>query len=120
MTEHMKGLEYEISTAIHDLGIPAHIKGYRYLREAVMLSLEKTEHEHGLYSAVAKKYETTVCGVERAIRHAIEVAWQRGNTETRSRYFVCTKADVGRKPSNTEFISAIAGKIAKSRCKTAI
>ncbi len=109
-------LERRITEIIHDIGVPAHIKGYQYLREAITLTVEDMDIINAvtkaLYPAVAKKYGTTASRVERAIRHAIEVAWDRGDLETLQRYFGYTVSNVKGKPTNSEFIAMIADRIA--------
>ena len=108
-------LEKDVTDIIHEIGVPAHIKGYQYLREAIMMSVEDREMLSAvtkiLYPAIAKKYHTTSSRVERAIRHAIEVAWNRGNMDTLDAIFGCT-INVGKgKPTNSEFIALIVDKI---------
>lgn len=108
-------LEGEITNFIHEIGVPAHIKGYLYLREAITMvyydisligSITKI-----LYPDIAKKYDTTASRVERAIRHAIEVAWSRGNIDTISSIFSYTVSDSKAKPTNSEFIAMIADRL---------
>ncbi len=105
-------LERQITDIILDVGIPAHIKGYHYLRAAIKLSVEDNTMLSGitkvLYPTVAKMYNTTSSRVERAIRHAIEVAWDRGNLETLHRMFGYSVNTVKGKPTNSEFIAMIA------------
>ena len=100
---------------IHELGVPAHIKGYQYLREAIMMSVEDMDMLNSitkiLYPSIAKKFETTPSRVERAIRHAIEVAWSRGKMETLDALFGYTINTGKGKPTNSEFIALIADKI---------
>ena len=100
---------------IHEIGVPAHIKGYQYLREAIMMSVEDSEMMGSitkiLYPTIAKKYRTTASRVERAIRHAIEVAWNRGRMETLDDMFGYTLNTGKGKPTNSEFIALIADKI---------
>ena len=100
---------------LHELGIPAHIKGYQYLRDAIALSVEDQEMISSvtkiLYPAIAKKNQTTASRVERAIRHAIEVAWGRGKMETIDEVFGYTVSTSKGKPTNSEFIALIADKI---------
>lgn len=108
-------LEKDVTDMIHEIGVPAHIKGYQYLREAIMMSVEDTEMLNSitkiLYPSIAKKYQTTASRVERAIRHAIEVAWSRGRMETLDALFGYT-INIGKgKPTNSEFIALIADKI---------
>ena len=105
-------LHIEISEMMHQIGVPAHIKGYEYLREAIILSVNDREMMGSvtkiLYPAVAKKYQTTTSRVERAIRHAIEVAWDRGDVDTLNAYFGYTIQNTRGKPTNSEFIAMIA------------
>ncbi|MBD8497720.1 sporulation transcription factor Spo0A [Paenibacillus arenosi] len=110
-----KNLDANITTIIHEIGVPAHIKGYQYLREAITMvynnieilgSITKT-----LYPAIAEKYKTTPSRVERAIRHAIEVAWTRGNIDSISRLFGYTINISKSKPTNSEFIAMVADKL---------
>ncbi len=100
---------------IHEIGVPAHIKGYQYLREAIMMSVNDSEMMGSitkiLYPTIAKKYQTTSSRVERAIRHAIEVAWNRGRMETLDDMFGYTINTGKGKPTNSEFIALIADKI---------
>lgn len=108
-------LEKVVTDLIHEIGVPAHIKGYQYLREAIMMSVKDMEMLNSitkiLYPTIAKKYQTTPSRVERAIRHAIEVAWSRGKLETLQEIFAHTiDIDKG-KPTNSEFIAMIADKI---------
>lgn len=108
-------LETKITAVIHDIGIPAHIKGYQYLRDSIMLAVKDNDIINSitkvLYPTIAKKYETTASRVERAIRHAIEVAWNRGNTETLNDFFGYTISNGKGKPTNSEFIALIADSI---------
>ena len=101
-----------ITDILHQIGIPAHIKGYQYVREAIRLSIENPEMMSSvtkvLYPSVAKKYQTTTSRVERAIRHAIEVAWDRGDVDTLNSYFGYTIQNSRGKPTNSEFIAMIA------------
>lgn len=108
-------LEMMITDIIHQIGVPAHIKGYHYLREAILLSVKNPDIINSvtkqLYPTVAKKFQTTPSRVERAIRHGIEVAWDRGNVDVLNSYFGYT-IHVGRgKPTNSEFIAMIADKL---------
>lgn len=108
-------LEQDVTNMIHDIGVPAHIKGYQYLREAIMMSVEDSATISSitkvLYPTIAKKFQTTPSRVERAIRHAIEVAWSRGRMETLDNLFGYT-INIGKgKPTNSEFIALIADKI---------
>lgn len=113
LTDHE--LEVMITDIIHQIGVPAHIKGYHYLREAIMLSIKNEEAINSvtkvLYPTVAKKYATTSSRVERAIRHAIEVAWDRGDIDVLNAYFGFTVNNDRGKPTNSEFIAMIADKI---------
>ncbi len=108
-------LERKVTEIIHDIGVPAHIKGYRYVREAIMMSvLDRTVIEAVtklLYPSIAKKYGTTSSRVERAIRHAVEVAWDRGNVDTLNGYFGYTIHGGKGKPTNSEFIAMIADRL---------
>ena len=108
-------LERQITAIIHEIGVPAHIKGYQYLREAISLAVEDMDVINAvtkvLYPAVARKFGTTASRVERAIRHAIEVAWDRGDLETLQKYFGYTVSNVKGKPTNSEFIAMIADRI---------
>ena len=108
-------LEMMISEIMHQVGVPAHIKGYQYLREAIILSIEDTEMISSvtkvLYPTVAKTFKTTPSRVERAIRHAIEVAWDRGDVDVLSSYFGYTIQNQRGKPTNSEFIAMISDKL---------
>lgn len=110
-----QSLERQVTSIIHEIGVPAHIKGYQYLREAIRLTVEDMEIINAvtkvLYPAVAKKFNTTASRVERAIRHAIEVAWDRGDLETLQKYFGYTVSNAKGKPTNSEFIAMIADRI---------
>lgn len=101
----------EITRLLHEVGVPAHIKGYRYLRDAILLSVDDSELLHAvtkaLYPTVAKKNKTTASRVERAIRHAIEVAWSRGNVDIITELFGYTINLAKGKPTNSEFIALI-------------
>ena len=112
---HTPGLEELVTTMIHEVGVPAHIKGYQYVREAIMITVEDMEVINSvtkiLYPEVAKRYHTTPSRVERAIRHAIEVAWDRGDIETLQRFFGYTVSNVKGKPTNSEFIAMISDRI---------
>lgn len=108
-------LEQDVTNMIHEIGVPAHIKGYQYLREAIMMSVENPSMISSitkiLYPTIAKQFQTTPSRVERAIRHAIEVAWSRGRMETLDALFGYT-IDTGKgKPTNSEFIALIADRI---------
>ena len=108
-------LEVRVTDVIHQIGVPAHIKGYQYLREAIMMAVEDMDAVSAitkvLYPSIAKKFHTTSSRVERAIRHAIEVAWDRGDIETLQSYFGYTVSGVKGKPTNSEFISMIADRL---------
>lgn len=108
-------LESEITSILHEMGVPAHIKGYLYLRESINMVYNDIELLGSitkvLYPDVAKKYKTTASRVERAIRHAIEVAWNRGNIEAISNIFGYTVSVSKSKPTNSEFIAMIADKL---------
>ena len=110
-----KLLDEKIANIFISVGIPAHIKGYQYLREAIMMSVEDGEMLSAvtklLYPAIAKKYHTTSSRVERAIRHAIEVAWNRGNMDTLDSMFGYTISVGKGKPTNSEFIALIVDKM---------
>lgn len=109
------GLKAAVSCAIHEIGIPSHIKGYQYLRDAIMMAVEDMEAldciTKILYPKIAKDYATTACGVERAIRHAIEIAWERADPDTLQCVFGSAPGGSGRKPTNSEFIALIADKL---------
>jgi two-component system response regulator (stage 0 sporulation protein A) len=108
-------LEMEVTNIIHEIGIPAHIKGYQYIRDAIILSVKDSEMINSitkiLYPTISKKYQTTPSRVERAIRHSIEVAWSRGNTDIIEEYFGYTVSDGKGKPTNSEFIALIADRL---------
>ncbi|MBQ6336186.1 MAG: sporulation transcription factor Spo0A [Ruminococcus sp.] len=108
-------IEVKVTEILHQIGVPAHIKGYHYLRDSIIMSVEKPEIINAvtkqLYPSVAKKYETTSSRVERAIRHAIEVAWDRGNVEVLNSYFGYTIQSSRGKPTNSEFIAMISDKL---------
>ena len=108
-------LEQDVTDMIHEIGVPAHIKGYQYLREAIMMAVEDIDMLNSitkiLYPTIAKKFQTTPSRVERAIRHAIEVAWSRGKMETLDALFGYTVNTGKGKPTNSEFVALIADKI---------
>ena len=108
-------LEQDVTDMIHEIGVPAHIKGYQYLREAIMMAVEDIEMLNSitkvLYPTIAKKFQTTPSRVERAIRHAIEVAWSRGRMETLDALFGYTVTPGKGKPTNSEFIAMISDKL---------
>ena len=105
-------IETQVTKIIHQIGVPAHIKGYQYLRTAILLTVNDSDIINSvtkiLYPSVAKKYQTTTSRVERAIRHAIEVAWDRGDVDTLNSYFGYTIQNNRGKPTNSEFIAMIA------------
>ena len=108
-------LEVMVSDIMHQIGVPAHIKGYQYLRESIILSINDPEMLNSvtklLYPTVAKTFKTTSSRVERAIRHAIEVAWDRGDVDVLSSYFGYTIQNTRGKPTNSEFIAMISDKL---------
>ncbi len=110
-----KDMEVAVTRIIHEVGIPAHVKGYQYLREAILLVTDDMNYlgavTKELYPAIAGKYDTTASRVERAIRHAIELAWDRGNFEKINRFFGYTVSSDRGKPTNSEFIAIIADKL---------
>ena len=109
-----RNLEMQVTEIIHQIGVPAHIKGYQYLRDAILMAVEDGEIINAvtkrLYPAVAKRHGTTSSRVERAIRHAIEVAWDRGDVDTLTAYFGYTIHNERGKPTNSEFIAMISDK----------
>ncbi len=102
----------DITALLHEIGVPAHIKGYQYLREAIMMAVHNPEVINSvtkiLYPEVAKTYHTTSSRVERAIRHAIEVAWDRGDVDEIQKIFGYTVSNIKGKPTNSEFIAMLA------------
>ena len=108
-------IEAMVTSMIHEIGVPAHIKGYQYVREAIIIAVQDMEVINAvtkvLYPEVAKRFHTTPSRVERAIRHAIEVAWDRGDLETLQGYFGYTVNSAKGKPTNSEFIAMIADRI---------
>ncbi|MBR3751508.1 MAG: sporulation transcription factor Spo0A [Ruminiclostridium sp.] len=112
-------LEANVTAIIHEIGVPAHIKGYQYLREAIIMTVEDMEVINAvtkiLYPEVARKFGTTASRVERAIRHAIEVAWDRGDLDTLQKYFGFTVSNSKGKPTNSEFIAMIADRLQLQR-----
>jgi two-component system response regulator (stage 0 sporulation protein A) len=110
-----KNLEIEVTRIIHEIGVPAHVKGYQYLRAAIMLVTEEINYlgavTKELYPTIAKRYDTTPSRVERAIRHAIELAWDRGDIERINKFFGYTINGEKGKPTNSEFIAIIADKL---------
>lgn len=117
-------LESRVTAIIHDVGVPAHIKGYQYLREAILIAVDDMDVINAvtkvLYPAVAKKFGTTSSRVERAIRHAIEVAWDRGDLETLQKYFGYTVNGAKGKPTNSEFIALISDRLVLENSKTQV
>ena len=113
--EKVYDLEQDVTDIIHEIGVPAHIKGYQYLREAIMMSVREPSMISSitkvLYPTIAKHFQTTPSRVERAIRHAIEVAWSRGRMETLDALFGYTVNTGKGKPTNSEFIALIADRI---------
>ena len=105
-------MQTQVTRIIHQIGVPAHIKGYQYLRSAILMTISDSDVINSvtkiLYPSVAKKYQTTTSRVERAIRHAIEVAWDRGDVDTLNSYFGYTIQNSRGKPTNSEFIAMIA------------
>ena len=114
-TDDNRDLEREVTAIIHDIGVPAHIKGYQYLREAIVYTVNDMDAINAvtkvLYPAVARKFGTTASRVERAIRHAIEVAWDRGDLETLQKYFGYTVNSAKGKPTNSEFVAMISDRL---------
>ena len=110
-----QNIETMVTNIIHEIGVPAHIKGYQYLREAIIIAVEDMDVINAitkiLYPQVAKTFQTTPSRVERAIRHAIEVAWDRGDLDTLQRFFGYTVSNTKGKPTNSEFIALIADKL---------
>lgn len=110
-----RSLDNDVTTIIHEIGIPAHIKGYRYLREAIMMVVDRVDLlgcvTKELYPSIARNHQTTPSRVERAIRHAIEVAWSRGNVEVINGLFGHTVNRERGKPTNSEFIAMVADKL---------
>lgn len=110
-----ESLETMVTNMIHEIGIPAHIKGYHYLRDAIIMAVEDMDVLNAitkiLYPTVAKRHQTTSSRVERAIRHAIEVAWSRGKLDTLDELFGYTVSNGKGKPTNSEFIALIADTI---------
>lgn len=110
-----ENLESYVTNMLHEIGIPAHIKGYHYLRDSIMMAVEDMDVLNAitkvLYPTVAKRHQTTASRVERAIRHAIEVAWSRGKLDTLDELFGYTVSNGKGKPTNSEFIALIADTI---------
>ncbi|EGT4526463.1 sporulation transcription factor Spo0A [Clostridioides difficile] len=113
--KNVGNIETEITNIIHEIGVPAYIKGYLYLREAIKMVIDNVELlgavTKELYPSIAKKFNTTPSRVERAIRHAIEVAWSRGKVDTINQLFGYTVHNTKGKPTNSEFIAMIADKL---------
>ena len=113
--QRTKSLQEEVTDIIHEVGVPAHIKGYQYLREAIIMSVEDMDMLNSitkiLYPTIAKKFATTPSRVERAIRHAIEVAWSRGRMDTIDEMFGYTINCRKGKPTNSEFIALVTDRI---------
>ncbi len=109
------GLRVQVTEILHQIGVPAHIKGYHYLRDSIIMAIEDPEIINAvtkqLYPSVAKRYSTTSSRVERAIRHAIEVAWDRGDVDVLNSYFGYTIHNTRGKPTNSEFIAMISDKL---------
>ena len=117
--DHSAELKNSVTAIIHEIGVPAHIKGYQYLREAIIITVEDMDVINAvtkvLYPEVAKRFGTTPSRVERAIRHAIEVAWDRGDLETLQKFFGYTVSNTKGKPTNSEFIAMIADRLVLER-----
>ena len=121
---HDSAQERLITSIIHEIGMPANIKGYQYVREAIILTIKDVSMINAvtkeLYPAVAKRYNTTSSCVERSIRHAIEVAWERGDLDALQRFFGYTVSNSKGKPTNSEFIAMIADHLSiQNKTKTA-
>ena len=119
---YLPSLEIQVTEILHQIGVPAHIKGYHYLRDSIIMAIETPEIINAvtkqLYPSVAKRYETTSSRVERAIRHAIEVAWDRGDVDVLNSYFGYTIHNTRGKPTNSEFVAMISDKL-RLQMKTA-
>ncbi len=117
-TVSIKSLEVEVTRMIHQMGVPAHVKGYQYLRDSIVNVVKEVSLlgsvTKELYPLIANKYETTPSRVERAIRHAIELAWDRGNIDFMNRFFGYTINVERGKPTNSEFIAMVADKLRMS------
>ncbi len=113
--KNSRNLEVEVTRVIHEIGVPAHVKGYQYLRDAIMLVVDEINYlgavTKELYPTIAQKYDTTPSRVERAIRHAIELAWDRGDVEKINKVFGYTISGEKGKPTNSEFIAIIADRL---------
>lgn len=114
-TSSKNDLRIQVTEILHQIGVPAHIKGYHYLRDSILMAIEDPDIINAvtkqLYPSVAKQYETTSSRVERAIRHAIEVAWDRGDVDVLNSYFGYTIHNTRGKPTNSEFIAMISDKL---------
>ena len=121
--EESADLETLVTKIIHQIGVPAHIKGYQYLRSAIIMTIDNPELigsiTKQLYPSVAKAYGTTSSRVERAIRHAIEVAWDRGDIDVINSFFGYTVQSTRGKPTNSEFIALVADSLRLKNKKTA-
>jgi len=110
-----RSMDLEVTNLIHQMGVPAHIKGYQYLRDAILLVINEISLlgavTKELYPLIAEKYQTTPSRVERAIRHAIELAWDRGNVDMMNKFFGYTINIQRGKPTNSEFIAMVADKL---------
>lgn len=108
----LPSLQVSVSEALHEVGVPAHVKGYRYLREAILMVMEEPELIHAvtkvLYPTIARRYGTTMSRVERACRHAVSLAWERGDPKVLRHRFGSTMSPVKGRPTNSEFISTMA------------
>ena len=117
-------LESTVTEIIHEIGVPAHIKGYQYLREAIIMTVQDMDVINAvtkvLYPEVARKFNTTPSRVERAIRHAIEVAWDRGDIDVLQKFFGYTVSGTKGKPTNSEFIAMIADRLSLQKRKIAV
>ena len=115
VTEAEPSLEIQVTEILHQIGVPAHIKGYHYLRDSIIMAIETPDIINAvtkqLYPSVAKRYDTTASRVERAIRHAIEVAWDRGDVDILNSYFGYTIHNTRGKPTNSEFIAMISDRL---------
>ncbi len=116
--------ELNVTEILHQLGVPAHIKGYQFLRDAILLTMNEPDYINAvtkrLYPEIAKRNSTTASRVERAIRHAIEVAWDRGDVEVLNRYFGYTIHSLRGKPTNSEFIAMVADKMRLDKRQRAV
>ena len=121
--DELHALQRQVTEVIHEIGVPAHIKGYQYVREAIVIAVQDMDVINAvtkvLYPEVARRYNTTPSRVERAVRHAIEVAWDRGDLDTLQGYFGYTVSNVKGKPTNSEFIAMIADRIRLQQKKRA-